>query len=128
MAIDCSKCPEESGCCGVIPFEKEFIEKHQGEFEVKPTEILGDEKNKIVVTEDLFCVFMNRGTKLCAVYNDRPEICRLFGTKEGIGKKGLGLACPHFKPNGNDWSPAMKAKIKHVARNNLRKLLRKAEK
>jgi len=121
MGIDCSKCPENSGCCGIVPFEKEFTEKHKSKFQVKPVKI----KEGVVITEDFRCVFMNRETKLCAIYDDRPEVCRLFGTKEGIQKSGLGLACPHFKPNGNEWSPAMKAKIKHVARKNFKKMLRK---
>jgi len=124
MAIDCSKCPEGGECCGIIPLTKDLIENYKDKFQVKQTEILGKGSVRAVGTEDFHCVFMNRETKLCAIYDDRPEVCRLFGTKEGIQKKGLGLACPHFKPNGNDWSPAMKAKIKHVARNNLRKLLK----
>ena len=121
MAIDCSKCPEGSGCCGILPFAEEFTEKHKNDFQVEPTEI----REGVVVTEDMLCVFMNRKTRLCAIYEDRPEICRLFGTKEGIKQKGITLACPHFKPNGNDWSPAMKSKIRHVARKNLRELMRK---
>lgn len=128
MVIDCRKCPEGSGCCGIIYFKKDFIERNKNKFQVEPTEIKTDGEIGAVITDDLMCVFLNRKTKLCAVYDDRPEVCRLFGTKEGIQKSGLGLACPHFKPNGNDWSPAMKAKIRHVTRKNLKKMLRKAEK
>lgn len=123
MGIDCSKCPEGSGCCGIVPLGEDLIEKHKKKFQVEPVEI----KEGVVVTEDLRCVFMNRETKLCAIYDDRPEVCRLFGTKEGIEKSGYGLACPHFKPNGNDWSPAMRAKIQHVVRKNLKKMMRKAD-
>ncbi len=124
MGIDCSKCPENSGCCGILPFAEAFTEKHKKDFQVEPTEI----REGVVVTEDFFCVFLNRETKLCAIYDDRPSVCRFFGTKAGIQKAGVTLACPHFKPNGSDWSPAMKAKIRHDARKNLKKMLRKAEK
>lgn len=125
MAIDCSKCPEGSGCCGLIQMPKDLIEKNKDKFQVEPKEIKIIGSLGVVLIDDLQCVFMNRKTKLCAIYDDRPEVCRLFGTKEGMQKAGLSLACPHFKPNGNDWSPAMKAKISHVTRKNLKKMLRK---
>jgi len=121
MVIDCSKCPEGSGCCGILPFSKEFTEKHKNDFQVEPTEI----REGVVVTDDFHCVFLNRKTRLCAIYDDRPEVCRLFGTKEGILRSNGGLACPHFKPNGNEWSKAMNARIRHKSRKNFIELLRK---
>lgn len=126
MVIDCSKCPEGSGCCGIIPFDKKLIEKHKDKFQVKPAEIREEGEAVIIGTDDLVCVFKNRKTRLCVIYDDRPYVCRLSGTKEGIKVSGLGLACPHFKPNGSEWSPGMKAKIMHVQRKNFKKLLRNA--
>lgn len=124
MVIDCSKCPEEIGCCGTIPFSKEFFEKNKDKIKVQPIEIIEKRGAVVAATKDLRCVFLDPKTRLCAVYDDRPEVCRLFGTKEGIKIRGLGLACPHFKPNGNEWSPGKKRQIKHVQRKNFKKLLR----
>ena len=124
MVIDCSKCPEGAGCCGLIPFSKEFYEKHKDKIKVKPIEIIEGDGAVVPATKDLKCVFLDPKTNLCAVYNDRPEVCQLYGTKEGIKLKGLSLACPHFKPNGNEWSLAMKARIRHIGRKNFKKLLK----
>ena len=127
MVIDCSKCPEGAGCCGILPFKKEFLEKHKEKFQVKPVQISDSKEIVGVITEDLKCIFLNRETNLCAIYQDRPEVCRLFGTKEGILKAGLGLACPYFKPNGSDWSKAMKTRIIRQCRKNLTSALKKAQ-
>jgi len=30
-------------------------------------------------TEDMFCVFLNRETRLCSIYEDRTWICKAYG-------------------------------------------------
>lgn len=58
-------------------------------------------------TKDHLCVFLDRKTKLCKIYEDRPQICRDFGTG-----KDLLLQCPFLKPNGKPRSEAMKKRFK----------------
>ena len=124
--IDCSKCPGQGICCGFFPFSEKFFEKYKDKMQVKPIKIFKQHGFIAAVTEDLRCVFQNPKTWRCAIYEDRPDICRLYGTKEGIQKKGLGIACPFFKPNGNEWSRAMQAKIYHLLEKGLRRIEKKA--
>lgn len=128
MVIDCSKCPERGICCGLIPFSKEFYEKHKDKIKVKPIEVKEGEGIVVAATKNLRCVFQDPKTWLCAVYKDRPEMCRAFGTKEGINTKGLGLACTYFKPNGNPWSKAMQTRIARIKRKGAENLINKREK
>ena len=100
--IDCSKCPNPADCCGIFGLDASLVEKHKDKFQVKPKEIMTIVKGKqYVVTDDILCVFLNRKTKRCAIYEDRPEVCRLFGVS-----KDKKLQCPYFKPSGNRRSPA----------------------
>jgi hypothetical protein len=105
MVINCSLCPHKTNsaegvCCGVIPFPIKFLEEHKKLFkengELKESGDIG-----IVLTPDLLCVFFDRINHNCAIYEERPEVCRLYGN---IDK----LPCPHFKRSGNPRSPASK--------------------
>jgi hypothetical protein len=44
-------------------------------------------------------VFFDRENHKCAIYDERPEVCRLYGMIDR-------LPCPHFKRSGNPRSPA----------------------
>ena len=95
VQIDCSKCPDPGSCCGTFSFKKEFLEKHQHKFQI---EILAyrEKQNGIeLITSDRRCIFMNRKTKKCVIYEDRPALCKLYGTNHNIL-----IQCPYFKPNG----------------------------
>jgi len=105
--IDCSKCPERGCCCGVFSMDLKFIEKHREKFQVKPTKEIKSDNLVAVLCSDFLCVFLNRKSRLCAIYDDRPEVCKLYGKS----KKFKELLCPYFKPNGKPWS---EAKIKQI--------------
>ena len=77
------KCPPNCGkCCGLIPLPKETFEKHQHKAQAKIIK-LNTFTNKIMaVTEDLLCIFLNRKSKTCEIYPDRPRICQNYGTNE----------------------------------------------
>lgn len=103
--IPCEKCPHkinenEGFCCGIIPFPIKFLEDHKKLFqenaELKEAGDMG-----VVLTPDLLCVFFNRKEHNCAIYDERPEVCRMYGMVEK-------LPCPHFKRSGNPRSPASK--------------------
>jgi hypothetical protein len=64
-------------CCGVVPFA-------QAEWENIP-----DKRYAILSAPDaLTCPYSKEGT--CAIYSDRPLLCRLFGTSQAPL-----LQCPH---------------------------------
>jgi len=122
MGIDCEKSIKEgvcsAECCGNIPLSKDLIIKHLDKIQVdikKDIEEKFDLGNELFyVTKDNRCIFLNRTTKRCEIYEYRPEVCHIFGS--GIDKDGqenVLLYCPYFKPNGNIWSVA---KSKHLQR------------
>jgi Fe-S-cluster containining protein len=108
MGIDCLKCPaklnkEASHCCGIIPFNIKFLESRKDKFQSK-----GELKDAgdvgIILTPDLLCVFLNRETKLCSIYDERPQVCRDYGMIEK-------LPCLYFKRSGNPRSVASQKQV-----------------
>lgn len=73
----CEGCGE---CCGIIPFEPKmfakFVHIAARPFEIRPGKLMD---MIYAVTEDGWCVFLDQERR-CRIYNDRPDICRLYGT------------------------------------------------
>ena len=121
--IDCSKCPKPGDCCGIFPMNKELVEKNKDKFQVKPYKIVMMENSVGIITEDLLCVFLNRKIGKCTIYDQRPDICKLYGVLDD--KR---LRCPYFKRSGNRRSPGSQ---KQVEKHNIKmseELMRNAEK
>lgn len=89
------QCKENCGeCCGIIPIPKKLAKKTEHLAQVKPTKIIqGQDENIYVLTEDMKCVYLNRKTKDCMIYKDRPRICKIYGLTSAC-------PCPYFKENG----------------------------
>jgi hypothetical protein len=81
-------------CCGTFPFNKEWAQKHKEAFQVEPEETREFEDQVIIITEDFKCIFLDRKTKQCSVYNDRPKLCRRYGTDDEV-------PCPFLNPDGS---------------------------
>lgn len=94
MGFECKRCGD---CCEVIAFEKSFFQKMK-KFTQKPYELKvefynGDRLVSVPkrykklyiypVTQDNKCVF-NRIDFSCAIYEQRPELCRMFGLMPGL--------------------------------------------
>ena len=108
--IDCSKCPKQGICCGVFPMNKELLEEEIN-FQVVPNKIMNMENGNVaIITDDGICVFLNRKTKLCAIYEKRPEVCKLYGMT-----KHKDLQCAYFKRSGNRRSEGSQKQVqKHI--------------
>ena len=106
--IDCSKCLKQGDCCGLFPMNKELVNRNKHKFQVNPSKIIENGNRIVILTEDLFCVFLNRETKTCMIYEERPNVCKLYGVS-----KDKRLQCPYFKPSGAKRS---KASMKKVSR------------
>ena len=119
--IDCSKCPERGCCCGIIPFTAQLIEKFKDKFQVPVEKEVAAKDGIGLITKDMLCIFLNRETKLCSIYENRPEICRKFGIELDDRYK---LACPYFKPNGNLWTPGKKKQIERIQDKWFKKILK----
>jgi len=82
------------------------------EFEQKVSKSLGefDNKNKVygkkgtLIYEDLRCPFLDRKTRLCKIYENRPKVCIDYGNIEK-------LQCPYFKRSGNVRSEGSRKQI-----------------
>jgi hypothetical protein len=90
-------CPDNCGeCCGAIPFEAEFLEKHKDKIQRPIIESLPFAKTEIYpVTKGNACPFLRKEDMRCAIYEERPEICRRYGYDEDV------LPCPHYDKDGN---------------------------
>lgn len=79
-------------CCGVFPFDINFFNKWKHMAEVNYTlHLFG--KLVVAATSDNTCVFLKNNK--CSVYDDRPELCRLFGkSNDEI------LQCPYQNCDG----------------------------
>lgn len=94
------ECPKEceAMCCGIVSFPPEFVEKHRLLFQVKDVNILRTSIGVQINTPDGQCVFLDRQTWKCVIYEDRPKICREFGQ---VPK----LLCPYFNMEGKVRTP-----------------------
>jgi Fe-S-cluster containining protein len=115
MSLDCKRYMSQckARCCGVMAFDKKFALMHKDKIKIDfKFKDIGD--TVYLETEDLSCAFLDRAEMKCIIYDERPEVCRLFSTgKDSNGKENVLLFCPYSRPNGNMWSPAKK---KHLDR------------
>lgn len=87
-------CKEGCGeCCGIVPIPKEIARKTEHLAQIKPEKIFAFNNDLYIITPDMKCVYLDRKTKKCAIYKDRPRICRLYGLTPR-------LPCPYIKENG----------------------------
>ena len=79
------------------------------------TKRLSRDKIYVVCTKDDLCVFLDRNTKQCVIYNDRPLLCRAYGVDER-------LPCPFLMPDGSrrpvekikDWEETVDNDLKNL--------------
>lgn len=91
---DVSVC--HADCCGIVPIPNETISAFahllRGGVKFMPF----DSKTTICVDENGVCGFLTDDYR-CAIYDNRPEICRIFGEPE---QKHPCLTCS-YKRKGN---------------------------
>lgn len=83
--FNCQNCGE---CCGPIPVShKELVQIRRNLRKKTADEIIRLKNQR---REPFTCPLLDIENKRCSVYNDRPEICRMFGFYRG-------LECPNNK-------------------------------
>lgn len=102
-------------CCGIIPFEESFFDENRKNIQMEIIEehlclagVPNDfEKKKYVfaITENLDCCFKTK-ENTCAIYEKRPDICRIFGNESMKC-----LSCPHQNKNGVKRSATQKRTV-----------------
>lgn len=86
-------------CCGLVPIPNETINRNLALIQrlytrIPVKELLGiddTESSAVFDNEAKCCAFLTQDYR-CAIYSERPEVCRLFGTRAIPG-----LKCPHLK-------------------------------
>ena len=92
--INCFNCPIQGECCKCsVSFDKKFIEKHKDKVQREIIEF----KEGVPITKEDKCIFLQG--KLCAIHDNKPEICKKFGTKIRRG-----IVCREQKPDGTKWT------------------------
>lgn len=77
-------------CCGCVPFEPDILVTILNKTQ-RPYSLTPFVKNTVLpVTDDTKCVFLTPENR-CAVYENRPKVCQLYGTIPE-------LACPFKNP------------------------------
>ena len=100
----CRKCIEEEkvcagDCCGIVLIPTKTYKKNISQSQVKVIKKIVGEEGVWPATKDILCVFLNRETKTCTIYNDRPDVCKNYGLVEE-------LFCPYIDIKGNRRSTA----------------------
>jgi Fe-S-cluster containining protein len=93
----CQKC---GYCCTIVPLKGSIIREFRRSYQrpVIEERRINESDTFSVITEDAWCVFKKPDGQ-CAIYEYRPEICRIFGHSSGL------LECPRFAPSGRIRSP-----------------------
>ncbi len=85
--------PGCSECCGAhIFFPPETIQKHREDMQIEPMLEVASWRGVQVYTEDGYCAFLNRKTRRCSIYPDRPFTCSTYGILQ---------PCPYLNPDGS---------------------------
>jgi Fe-S-cluster containining protein len=100
------KCLENCGkCCGPVPIPEEVFNRNMQKIEVPVDDFLHINGDVFAVGKDGACAFLGERKK-CLIYDERPEVCRLYGMSNDPR-----LMCMFLKPNGRPRSEASQRQI-----------------
>jgi Fe-S-cluster containining protein len=114
------KCRDNCGeCCGIVGFSREFLERNKDKFQRPIEEFVGWKNGELIpVTKDIRCPFL-KPDKTCAVYEERPDVCREFGISPR-------LVCAYFRADGKARTPAktrqLKRRLAHGIDNDMKRI------
>lgn len=108
-------------CCGIVPIRLDIYDKYKLLAEDNIVEIIQLKGTQYVITKDMKCVFLNKQTNLCMIYEDRPNVCKFYGL---IGD----LQCPYIKSNGNLRNPNQVKKMLRIMNHNVDNFMKVYEK
>lgn len=127
MPFECKKYHKicEGKCCGIIPIPVTIWSKHQHKIQ-RPIK----EKHKVYVTDhddvkctailpitnDAYCPFLKQDLA-CAIYEDRPKICKKFGDESHWA-----LKCPMQYADGTPRSEQDKIELNNKCNECLEKI------
>lgn len=85
----------KASCCALVPFEKSLFTRNKLLSQTPIIEYVDLGNSVLPITEGGKCTFL-KADMSCAIYNERPEVCRLFGNEtEPL------LSCLYQKADGS---------------------------
>lgn len=102
MPFECKKyhCQCEAKCCSYVPIPQKIWQRNQHNIQrevIEKTKVIradGNETAILPITESGYCPFLKEDLS-CAIYQDRPEICKKFGDESHPL-----MCCPMQDKNG----------------------------
>lgn len=95
--IESGRCSAD--CCGIVPINRMVFKLNKRHYQVKIKDLIKTSRIEVYpITEDGRCIFLNRSTKRCSIYFQRPLICRNYGRIDG-------LPCPFIAQSGKKRTP-----------------------
>jgi Fe-S-cluster containining protein len=96
--FSCRSCGE---CCGShIQFTEDIVTRYQHILHDPQAVQVQNQNGSIQVWElDGYCTFLDRNTRKCNIYTDRPLTCRTYGLSDKT-------PCPYVRPDGTPRSAA----------------------
>ena len=94
-----------SDCCGVVPLPADVWERNKHLIQRKLKEAVSAPHQEVypLPEEGVSCLFLTKDCT-CAIYDDRPQVCRMYGIHPD-------LECPYLKPNGHLRSKASQKQV-----------------
>ena len=85
-----------SDCCGPVEMNRTIFNQNRKHQQVGLKRLIKIDRYKVVaITGDGKCIFLNRATHRCMIYDKRPAICRNYSIIKG-------LPCPYIKSDGTE--------------------------
>lgn len=108
--IDNGTCTAD--CCGIIPIPVQLWAEYKNIVDIEYGDYVVWKQLIVVPTPDDKCVFLDRDTHKCKVYDKRPSICATFG----IAPDGLFMQCPYISALGDRRGrPSRRRLQRHIA-------------
>ena len=123
--IETNKC--RGDCCGPTPMPPDYIVKFKDQLCARVTHTteccnsLTAETWHMHLTEDEYCIFLNRDTRLCSIYEDRTWICKAYGESADPG-----LWCSRIAQDGTARTRADRRRVLRYMRSMRSKIKRRA--
>ena len=90
-AVKSGRC--KADCCGIFPFPRSLWEARKDRAFTSPREVMDSDDLITPVSYDGLCIFLDRISRQCRIYDSRPLLCRIFGVVSAV-------PCPYIRPDG----------------------------
>ena len=77
--FDCNIKQCRSRCCGIVPIPIELYLKYKHKIKSFYIKINFLRDTVLIIQWFLYCAFLDKKNYQCLIYNERPDICRLYG-------------------------------------------------